>query len=131
MGTLTREDLSNLVYSVLTLWLRRSVDLTVLTTMLIWALLVDALEWNLLVDKPPHRDNVSLILAWLIPALVPVSELKTCGYYVYLLAIFCFFSILIAFSFSCYCIHRQEKKLKTNGGALAVVESVKNSKFHG
>ena len=41
--------------------MRRSVDLTVVTVTLSWALLVDALGWNFLVYKPPQHDKVSFI----------------------------------------------------------------------
>ena len=43
----------------LTLWLRRSVDLTALAATLSWAVLVDALGWNFLADKPPYRGKMS------------------------------------------------------------------------
>ena len=46
---------------VLTLKLRRSVDLTVVTATLSWTFLVDALAWNFLLDKPPHHDKMSFI----------------------------------------------------------------------
>ena len=41
--------------------LRRSLDLTVVTATLSWALLVDAIGWNSLVGKPPLPDKVSFI----------------------------------------------------------------------
>ena len=46
---------------VLTLQLRRSVDLTVEAVTPSWALIVDALGWNFLEDKPLHHDKVSFI----------------------------------------------------------------------
>ena len=62
---LTREDLYEFVESVLTqvltLKFRRSVDLAVVTATLSWALHVDALGWNALVDKPTHHENLSFI----------------------------------------------------------------------
>ena len=42
---------------VLTLGLKRSVDMMVLNATLSWALLVDAFGWNFLVDKPPQRSK--------------------------------------------------------------------------
>ena len=77
-----------------------------------------------------------LVLAWLVPALIPLFQFRTFGHYVYLFGVlFCFFGILIVL-FSSYCcifrlIRRNEKKLKTYGVPLAVVDSDKNNKFHG
>ena len=60
---ITKECLCNFVKSVLTqvltLQLRRYVDLRVTAAMLIWALFVDALGWKFLVNKSPHHDKVS------------------------------------------------------------------------
>ena len=77
-----------------------------------------------------------LLLAWLVPALIPVFQLRIFGYYVYLLGVlFCFFGILIVLTFSYCCIfrliRRKEKKPKTYGVPLAMVSSDKNNKFHG
>ena len=67
-SALTRDGPSNFVKSVLTqvlrLQCRRSVDLTIVAATLSWALLVDALGWNFLVDKPPQHDKVSFIERW-------------------------------------------------------------------
>ena len=46
---------------VLTLKLRRSVDLTVVAATLSWTFLVDALGWNFLLDKLPHHDKMNFI----------------------------------------------------------------------
>ena len=75
-----------------------------------------------------------LLLAWLVPALIPVFQLRIFGRYVYLLGLlFCFFGILIVLSFSYCCIfrliRRKEKKLKNYDIPLAVVDSDKNKKF--
>ena len=77
-----------------------------------------------------------LVLAWLVPALIPLFQFRTFEHYVYLFGgLFCFFGILIVLFFSYCCtfrlIRRNEKKLKTYGVPLAVVDSDKNNKFHG
>ena len=78
---------------------------------------------------------VLLVFAWLVPALIPLFQFRTFGHYVYLFRVlFCFFGILIVLTFSYCCIFRlicrKEKKLKTYGVPLAVVDSDKNNKFH-
>ena len=61
---------------VLTLQLTRSVDLTVVAATLSWALLVDALCWNFLVDKPSHHDKMSFIKRERCVIYVAVYEIK-------------------------------------------------------
>ena len=71
---------------------------------------------------------ILLILAWLVPALIPLLQLKIFGPYVYLFGILTVFLgalVFLIISYSCIVkvIRQKEKQLRTHEVNLATVES--------
>ena len=77
---------------------------------------------------PKRKLIILLTLAWLVPALIPVFQIKIFGPYIYFLAIvICFFGVLIVLIIS-YCfivriIRKKEKKVLTHVKELQLVET--------
>ena len=91
-----------------------------------YILLTKLTDYNKYMTK--RKLIILLILAWLVPDLIPVFQLKMFGPYIYFLGIvICFFGILVVLIISYCCIARvirkKEKKVLTHVKELPLAET--------
>ena len=91
-----------------------------------YILLTKLTNYNKYMSK--RKLIILLTLAWLVPALIPVFQIKIFGPYIYFLGIvICFFGVLIVLIISYCCIVRvirkKEKKVLTRVKELQLVEN--------